>query len=201
MSQLLTSAPSLFFMSSFCKTGWINNERDNWGDFLFLLGKMIQQHFLWSAVLKEKKNRKTERVFCLEYCKHSLKSGGERMAPTAGSKHSNPREDARIVKQNNPNNPSRADARETKGEKKKSCLLLRHSWDRFIIQAKANFDKQLGAISPKHLGSSLSYSQSNQGAVVGVGVGGGKVMKKCATNVPLRKKKKKTCWKKKMFQL
>lgn len=40
------------------------------------------------------------------------------MAPTARSKHSNPREDARIVKQNNPNNPSRADARETKGEKK-----------------------------------------------------------------------------------
>lgn len=40
------------------------------------------------------------------------------MAPTAGSKHSNPREDARIVKQNNPNNPSRADARETKGKKK-----------------------------------------------------------------------------------
>lgn len=28
----------------------------------------------------------------------------------------------------------------------KSCLL-RHSWDRFIIQAKANFDKQLGTIS------------------------------------------------------
>lgn len=113
--------------------------------------------------------------------------GGERTAPTAGSKYSNPREDARIVKQNNPNNPSRAEALGNK-EKKKSCLLLRHSWDRFIIQAKANFDKQLGVISLKRLGSSLSYSQSNQG----VGAGGGlKVMKKCATNVPLRKKERK----------
>ena len=62
------------------------------------------------------------------------------MATTAGNKHSNPREDVRIVKQNNPNNPSPTDTRETK--KKKSCLLLCHSWDRFIIQAKAKFDKK-----------------------------------------------------------
>lgn len=32
-------------------------------------------------------------------------------------------------------------------QREKSCLLC-HSWDRFIIQAKANFDKQLGTISP-----------------------------------------------------
>lgn len=32
-------------------------------------------------------------------------------------------------------------------QREKSCPLF-HSWDRFIIQAKANFDKQLGTISP-----------------------------------------------------
>lgn len=42
------------------------------------------------------------------------------MATTAGSKQSNPREGARIVKQNNPNNPRRTDARETKKKKKKN---------------------------------------------------------------------------------
>lgn len=42
-------------------------------------------------------------------------------------------------------------------QRQKSCLHC-HSWDRFIIsQATANFDQQLGTVSPKVLGSTVEW--------------------------------------------
>lgn len=93
------------------------------------------------------------------------------------------RRHACIVKQNNPNNPSRT------GNKGRNPAPLPRSWDRFIIQAKANFDKQLETISP-NLWVILSNMQSTIR-----GKGSLKVMKKCATTVPLGEKKR-TCLKK-----
>lgn len=48
------------------------------------------------------------------------------------------------MKQNNPNNPSHTDAAKQRPKPRRRS----HSGDRFITQAKANFDKQLGTISP-----------------------------------------------------
>lgn len=76
-------------------------------------------------------------------------------------------------------------------QREKSCLLC-HSWDRFIIQAKANFDKQLGTISPNLWVIPCNIQSTIEGE------GSLKVMKKCATSAPLEEKKK-TCWKKKCF--
>lgn len=68
---------------------------------------------------------KKKRLFYLEYYRRSLKSEGKRMAMIARSKHSNPREDICIVKQNNPNNPSHTAAQETKREILHPLSLLR----------------------------------------------------------------------------
>lgn len=70
-------------------------------------------------------HRSKKRLFCLVYCRHSLKSEVKRMTVTARSKHSNPREDVCIVKQNNPNNPSHTEAQETKSKILPPPSLLR----------------------------------------------------------------------------
>lgn len=66
-----------------------------------------------------------KRLVCLEYCRHSPKSEVKKMTVTARSKHSNPGEDVCIVKQNNPNNPSHTEARETKSKILPPPSLLR----------------------------------------------------------------------------
>lgn len=166
MSKLPAAAPSFFFMSSFCETGWINNKKEYWVLLFFFCWKMIQQHFLWSAVLEGKKGD-----FSVWSTASIPWNQGETEWPRLQEANTQIPEKTRVLwSRIIPITPV-AQMHGKQRKKKKSCLLLRHSWDRFIIQAKANFDKQLGAISLKLLGSSLSYSQSNQG-VVGVGVGG-----------------------------
>lgn len=55
---------------------------------------------------------------------------------------------------------------QTDGRQRQNSCLLCHSWDRFIIQAKANFDQQLGTISLKLLGSSVSFCNGVEGGGV-----------------------------------
>lgn len=117
--------------------------------------------------------------------KRSLKSGEKGTAVSARGKHPNPRDGrsalwSRII----PITPVTQTPR-NKGQKPPPPPPL-PSGDSFITQAKANFDKQLGTISP-NLG------------MIGRGEGGLEVMKKCASTAPMEKRKK-TCWKK-MFQL
>lgn len=191
MSKLPAAAPSLFFMSSFCETGWINNKKE-YSVYFFLL-KNDTTAFSLISILGEKKGD-----FSVWSTASIPWNQGETEWPRLQEANTQIPEKTRVLwSRIIPITPVAQTHGKQRKKKKKSCLLLRHSWDRFIIQAKANFDKQLGAISLKLSGSSLSYSQSNQG-VVGVRGGGGglKVMKKCATNVPLRKKKKRPAGKK-----
>lgn len=70
-------------------------------------------------------HRQCTRDFSVWSTAGSLKSEVKRMTVTARSKHSNPREDVCIVKQNNPNNPSHTEAQETKRKILPPLSLLR----------------------------------------------------------------------------
>lgn len=83
---------------------------------------------------------------CLEWGRRPLKSeDGENDRDCERQTFKSRGRHVRIMKHSNPNNPRHTEASETKGGK--SCRSF-HSWDRFITRAKANFDKQLGTISP-----------------------------------------------------
>lgn len=66
------------------------------------------------------------------------------MTVTARGKHSNPGEDVRIVKQNNPNHPSHTEALGNKEYKPAFTVTPEIG---LLLEQKQNSDKQLGTIS------------------------------------------------------
>lgn len=74
------------------------------------------------------------------------------MTVTARGKHSNPGEDVRIVKQNNPNHPRHTEALGNKEYKPAFAVTPEIG---LLLEQKQNSDKQLGTISQNLLGNSL----------------------------------------------